>query len=94
MMESGGFRLSKFTLARDRKNGGKPDFLIRCATEDIMTAIRIPNHGSHITQIDALLLAIDLRTEIDHGLRPSREKQRRLKLLPTILHRSRRAAKT
>ena len=27
-MESGGFRLSKFTLARDRKNGGKPPFLI------------------------------------------------------------------
>lgn len=57
-----------------------------------MTAIRIPNHGSHITQIDALLLAIDLRTEIDHGLRPSREKQRKLKHLLMILHKPRRAA--
>ena len=50
-----------------------------------MTAIRIPNTGSHITQIDALLLAIDLRTEIDHGLKPTREKQRRLKHLLLIL---------
>ena len=50
-----------------------------------MTAIRIPNTGSHITQVDALLLAIDLRTEIDHGLKPTREKQRRLKHLLLIL---------
>ena len=59
-----------------------------------MTAIRIPNTGSHVTQIDALLLAIDLRTAIDNGVRPPREKQRRLKHLLTILHRSRMAAKT
>ena len=59
-----------------------------------MTAIRIPNTGSHVTQIDALLLAIDLRAAIDNGVRPPREKQRRLKLLLAILHRSRRAAKT
>ena len=50
-----------------------------------MTAIRIPNTGSHVTQIDALLLAVDLRTEIDHGLKPTREKQRRLKHLLLIL---------
>ena len=50
-----------------------------------MTAIRIPNHGSHVTQIDALLLAIDLRTEIDHGRKPTREKQRRLRHLLLIL---------
>ena len=50
-----------------------------------MTAIRIPNTGSHITQIDALLLAIDLRTEIDHGLKPTRDKQRKLKHLLLIL---------
>ena len=50
-----------------------------------MTAIRIPNHGSHITQIDALLLAIDLRAEIDNGLKPTREKQRKLKHLLLIL---------
>ena len=50
-----------------------------------MTAIRIPNTGSHITQIDALLLAIDLRTEIDNGLKPTREKQRKLKHLLLIL---------
>ena len=59
-----------------------------------MTAIRIPNTGSHVTQIDALLMAVDLRTEIDNGLKPTREKQRRLKHLLTILHRSRMAAKT
>ena len=59
-----------------------------------MTAIRIPNHGSHVTQIDALLLAIDLRTELDHGLRPTREKQRKLKTLLMILHRPRCVAKT
>ena len=53
--------------------------------EETMTAIRIPNTGSHVTQIDALILAIDLRTEIDHGLKPSREKQRRLKHLLLIL---------
>ena len=50
-----------------------------------MTAIRVPNHGSHVTQIDALLLAIDLRTELDHGLKPTREKQRRLRHLLLIL---------
>ena len=55
-----------------------------------MTAIRIPNTGSHITQIDALLLAIDLRTEIDNGLKPTREKRRKLKHLLMILHKPRR----
>ena len=50
-----------------------------------MTAIRIQNNGSHVTQVDALLLAIDLRTELDHGLKPTREKQRRLKHLLLIL---------
>ena len=59
-----------------------------------MTAIRIPSTGSHVTQIDALLLAIDLRTALDHGVKLSREKQWRLKHLLTILHRSRMAAKT
>ena len=50
-----------------------------------MTAIRIPNTGSHVTQIDALLLAIDLRTELDNGVKLTREKQRRLKHLLLIL---------
>ena len=54
-------------------------------TEETMTAIRVPNRGSHVTQIDALLLAIDLRTEIDHGRKPTREKQRRLRHLLLIL---------
>jgi len=50
-----------------------------------MSAIRIPNRGSHATQIDALLLASDLRTELDHGLKLNREKQRRLRHLLLIL---------
>ncbi len=50
-----------------------------------MTAIRIPNTGSHVTQIDALLLAIDLRTELDNGVKLTREKQRKLKHLLLIL---------
>ena len=54
-----------------------------------MTAIRIPNHGSHITQIDALLLAIDLRAAIDNGVKPPRDKQRKLRHLLTILHKGR-----
>ena len=51
-----------------------------------MTAIRIPNRGSAHTQMDAMLLAMDLRTELDHGLRLNREKQRRLRHLLLILH--------
>ncbi len=54
-----------------------------------MTAIRIPNTGSHVTQIDALLLAIDLRTAIDNGVKPPRDKQRKLRHLLTILHKGR-----
>lgn len=50
-----------------------------------MTAIRIPNRGSAHTQMDALLLAMDLRTELDHGLRLNREKQRRLRHLLLVL---------
>ena len=50
-----------------------------------MSAIRIPNRGSHVTQIDAYLLASDLRTELDNGLRLTREKQRRLRHLLLVL---------
>ena len=50
-----------------------------------MTAIRIPNRGRAHTQLDALLLAMDLRTELDHGLRLNREKQRRLRHLLLVL---------
>ena len=50
-----------------------------------MTSIRIPNRGSAHTQMDALLLAMDLRAELDHGLRLNREKQRRLRHLLLVL---------
>lgn len=50
-----------------------------------MSAIRIPNRGSAKTQVDALILTMDLRNELDHGLKLNREKQRRLRHLLLIL---------
>lgn len=56
-------------------------------------AINIPNVGSHVAQIDALLLVLDLRTELDHGLRLTRSKQYNLKSILVPMHRMKRHAR-
>ena len=68
-----------------RRVGGRAGGFFQPTMEASMPAIRIPNRGSHVTQIDAYLLASDLRTELDNGLRLTREKQRRLRHLLLVL---------